>query len=70
MAYDSKMEKFDYTFLTCRGKEATETEPAISPNDEATQICSEMGKRGYKVIRWYIREDGVNHIVMEKRYRG
>ena len=74
MAYDSKMLKFDYTFITCRGGKpipvAEGEVPRIQTADtEASEIASEMGKRGYRIIRWYVRDDGVNHIVMEKQYR-
>jgi hypothetical protein len=62
------MEKFDYTFLTCKGYKKKDDE-WVDPDKEATELCSNLGKRGYRVIRWYVREDGVNHIVMEKRYR-
>jgi len=74
MAYDSKMLKFDYSFFTCRGGKPIEVangeEPQYqSADEEASEIASEMGKRGYRIIRWYVRDDGVNHIVMEKQYR-
>ena len=70
MAY---MEKFEYTFLTCRGGKEIEVaegeDPRTqTPNEEATSICSALGKRGFRVIRWHTR-DGIKHIVMEKRYR-
>ena len=74
MSYDSKMLKFDYSFLTCRGGKKIDVaegeEPRVQTVDEeATELCSQLGKRGYRLIRWYIREDTVKHIIMEKQYR-
>jgi len=74
MSYDTKLLKFDYTFVTCKGGKEIEVAEGEEPrtqtaDEEATAVCSEMGKRGYKVIRCFVRADGVNHIVMEKQYR-
>ncbi len=73
MSYNPKMLKFDYSFLTCKGGAEIQVGDGVeiqTPDEEATILCSEMGTRGYRIVRWYVREDGVNHIVMEKQWRG
>ena len=64
MGYNSGLLKFDYAFITCKGSEGK------TPDEEASDECSALGKRGYRIIRWYVKENGINHMVLEKQYRG
>lgn len=68
MGYDSSMLKFDYKFLTCKGYTNSEGK-AVSADDEATEKASTWGSKGYRVIRWYVKDNGTNHLVLEKQYR-
>ena len=63
MGYDSSMLRFDYKFLKFKG------DPDRDPEEEATEIASTWGSKGYRMIRWFVKETGYIHIAMEKQYR-